>query len=254
MGKTRKEPVMVGKLKTLALSLLVLAAISAVSASAVSAADVVTTGVSPALLTGVSHNIVLQRDVEGSTKVQCTTAKYAATVKNGDSQITADVEYEGTLNKTPHTERDCNASPSGNFTIDMNGCGYIMTGETTGKDVNGGTDSTSWIECPEGKQIQVTSSLGVTLSIPPQTSTKGGATASNVASHEGNSAVKLTITVTGLTVTCAPAFSCGLAGMPTHSNDYKYTGDITLTAFGDNEGLPTPVTEGARTSLSVSGS
>jgi hypothetical protein len=243
---------MTARLKALGLSLLALAAIGALGASSASAVtDVVTTGASPALLTGVSHNNVFKRDVSGNSRFECTTAKFAATVTNGATQITADVEYEGTLNQTPH-EHHCNASPAGTITIDMNGCGYVVNGETTGKDVSGGTDATMWIECPEGKAITITSSLGIKLTMPAQTPTKGGVTVANVVNHAGGNAVKMTITATGITTICEEAFGCGLSGIPTHSNDYEYTGDVTMTAFKDVEGLPTPVTEGLRTSIMTS--
>jgi hypothetical protein len=243
---------MTAKLKALGLSLLALAAISAVSASsALAVTDVVTVGKSPALLTGVSHNNVFKRDVSGSFKFECTTSKFAATVTNGTSTITADVEYEGTLNQTPH-EKHCNAAPAGTMTINMNGCGYILDGETTGKDVNGKTDGTVWIECPESSSIIITSSLAIVLTVPPQTPTKGGVTFTNVPSHTGSSALKVSMTATGITTICAEAFGCGLAGIPTHSNDYEYIGDVTMTAYEDKEGLPTPVTEGARTTVSGS--
>jgi hypothetical protein len=243
---------MTARLKALGLSLLALATIGAMSAASASAVtDVVTTGVSPVLLTGVSHNNVFKRMVEGNSRFECTTSKFAATVKNGESTITADVEYEGTLNQTPH-EHHCNATPAGTVTIDMNGCGYVVNGETTGKDFSGETDATVWIECPEGKVITITSSLGIKLTIPPQTPTKGGVTTANVVNHAGGSAIKVTATLRGITTICEEPFGCGLAGIPTHSNDYQYTGDVTMTAYEDKEGLPTPVTEGARVSVSSS--
>jgi hypothetical protein len=243
---------MTAKLKALGLSLLALAAISAVSAASASAVtDVITVGKSPALLTGVSHNNVFKRDVTGTSKFECTTAKFAATVKTGESTITADVGYEGTLNQTPH-EHHCNSASAGAVTIDMNGCGYVVNGETSGKDVSDRTDATVWIECFEGKAITITSSLGIKLTVPPQTPTKGGVTFANVVNHAGGNAVKMTITATGITTICEEAFGCGLSGIPTHSNDYEYDGDVTMTAYENTEGLPTPVTEGARTSVSAS--
>jgi hypothetical protein len=247
----RKESVMIGKLKTLGLTLLALATIGAVSASSASAVtDVATTSASPALLTGVSLNNVFKGD-PGNLKVECTTSKFAATVTNGSSLITADVAYEGTINQTPH-EKHCNAAPAGTFTVDTAGCGYTINGETTGRDINGGTDATVWIECEGANVIQMTSSLGIIITVPSQTPTKGGVIFTNVANHAGNSAVKLTMTLTGITAFCDPAFTCGLAGIPTHSNAYEYTGDVTMTAFKDVEGLPTPVTEGERVSLTTS--
>ena len=252
---------MIRNLKALGLSLVAVFAMSALGASSASAVDVVTTGVSPALLTGVGHNHVFSAH-DGTPKFECTTSKFAATVKNGDSEITADVSYNGTVsfNGDPETQTKtstthCNAS-SGTATIDMNGCGYILTGDTSGNAPAGhtaGKDATVWIHCPIGKNIQVTSSLGVTLTIPPQTPTTGGVSYTNVPVHDKNTAVAVKATVTGITSTCGTStFICTLGGIPHHSNQYTYTGDVTMTAFEDIEGLPTPVTEGPRTSLSSS--
>jgi hypothetical protein len=242
---------MIRNFKTLGLSLVAVLALGALTASAASAVDVVTVGKSPALLTGVSHNNVFKQD-PGNSKFECTTSKFAATVKNGDSLIHADVLYEGTLNQTPH-EIHCNSN-IGTVTIDMNGCEYTLSGETTGVDPkgSGNKDATIWITCPAGKTIQITSSVGATLSIPAQTPTKGGVTYTNVANHAGNSAVTVNATVTGITTTCAPAFACAIGGIPAHGNGFEYNGSVTMTAFEDKEGLPTPVTEGVRTSLSSS--
>ena len=242
---------MTRNLKTLGLALVALSAMSALSASSASAVDVVTTGTSPTLLTGVGHNHKLS---VGSASFQCTAAKFAATVNSGDSQITADVLYEGTLNQTPHVDQHCN-STSGTATVDMNGCAGVLTGETTGNAPAGhteGKDATVWLECPGANKVQITTSLGYTVSFPPQTPTTGGVSYTNVASHEGNSAVAIKVTVAGITATCAGTFLCTLGGTPHHSNQWEYTGDVTMTAFRDDDGLPTPVTEGPRTSVSVS--
>jgi hypothetical protein len=65
-------------------------------------------------------------------------------------------------------------------------------------------------------------------------------------------AVKVTATVTGITYTCAPTFTCTLGGISHHGNNSTYDGTVTMTAFEDKEGLPTPVSEGARTPLTWS--
>ena len=106
-------------------------------------------------------------------------------------------------------------------------------------------------------KIQITSSLGVTLSIPAQTPTTGGVSYTNVANHDGNSAVAVKATVTGITTTCAGTFLCTLGGIAHHSNQYQYTGDVTMTAYEDDKGpevtgCSTPVTEGPRISLQSS--
>jgi hypothetical protein len=242
---------MIRNLKALGLSLVALFAMGALGASTASAIDVLTVGSSPALLTGVGHDHVFHMYPNGS-KFECTTSRFAATVTNGASQATADVIYEGTLNKTPD-EVHCN-STLGTITVDTAGCGYILNGDTTGELVaGGGKDATVWIECEGTNKIKITSSAGPVISIGSQTPTKGGVTFANV-THEGGTthAVKVTATVTGVTYTCAPTFTCTLGGVSHHGNNSTYNGTVTMTAFEDKEGLPTPVSEGARTPLTWS--
>ncbi len=134
----------------------------------------------------------------------------------------------------------------------MNGCHYRLTGSTTGEDPPVvGKDATVWIECPVGQVIKITSNVGPVISIGSQTPTKGGVTYTNLPNHPGGASVTVKTTVTGITYSCAPAFACGLGGIPTHGNDADYNGHVIVTGYEDTEGLPTPVTEGPRVPVSV---
>jgi hypothetical protein len=235
---------MTRKLKVLSLSLVAVFAMSAVAASSASAVtDHLTTTKPSALMTGVSHDNVF--NITGVSTFECTTSKFTATGVNNGTEITVDPEYTGTVNQTPH-ETHCSAS-IGKVTVDMNGCHYKLSGVT-----NASLDGPVWIECPAGKQIQITSSLGPVISIPSQTPTTGGVSYENLPNHPGGKAVKVKATVEGITYTCATAFLCALGGIPTHGNNADYTGSVTVTGYEDTDGLPTPITEGAQIPIEVS--
>jgi hypothetical protein len=152
------------------------------------------------------------------------------------------------MNVVPHTPH-CSSS-IGSLTIDTNGCHYVLTGATTGSD--NGTDATMSIQCPAGQTIRTTNSVGFTVAIPPQTPTTGGVVYANLPNHPGGSAISVTVTATGFTYTCAPTFTCTLYGMSHHANDVDYVGTMVLTGYEDADGLPTPLSEGARIPLEVS--
>ena len=231
---------MIRNLKAVGLVLAAVLATSAVTAAAASATDVITTTRETVWLTGTSHNKVLQ---VGSTKFECTTSRYTATARNGSSEITVLLSATGEINATPHGT-SCNSS-IGTATWDVNHCHFVLTGNTTGKDVVE-TDATVWIQCPVGKTIQITSNAGLTISVPTQTPTEGGVTYVNLGNHAGNSAIRVTTTMTGITSTCAPAFLCGLASIPTHGNNTKFTGTVDLTGYEDLGGNLTSPIEGNR--------
>ncbi len=243
---------MIRNLKAMGLALVAVFAMSALAASAASAAtDVFTVaGGGSTLLTGVGHNHVF---TAGNTKVECTTSKFTGTVVHNATTATVDPEYTGKIGQTPHNNdgsvaAECNAT-GGTATVHLNGCHIVWSGSTTGSD--NGTDATIWIVCPPGKEVTVTLLGGsFVLHFPSQTSTSGGVTYTNEPLHTGGAAVKVKATVTGVTYSCAPAFACGLAGLPMEGDNANYTGDVTVTGYGDTDGLPTPITEGARTGVS----
>jgi hypothetical protein len=231
---------MIRNLKAFGLALATVLAMSTMATSSASALDYFTPGDEIAWLTGTSHD---NKFSLGSLTIECTTSKFTSTIGNGMYEMIMSASFTGRVNETPHGT-PCSAS-LGAVTADVNGCQYVPTGETSGSD--GGTDATIWILCPTEKSMQMTSSAGPVISIPSQTPTEGGVTYTNLPSHPGGSAVKMTMTATGITDTCAPAFTCGLAGIPTHGNSLKWTGTVTLTGYEDWGGTLTSPTEGGRT-------
>lgn len=239
---------MIRNLKALGIALVAVFATGALSASSALAVDtfISATG-KPVLVTGISHNHKLTFTNSGAN-IQCTTKRVAGTFVSGSEEMTIDVEYSGTVNVVPHTQH-CSAS-FGQATVHMNGCHYVLEGATTGHDPVGSTDATVWITCPPGKVIDITTSVGITITIPPQTPTTGGVTYTNLPNHSGGAAIQVKTTITGMTYLCH-GFGCHLAGIPTHGDDMDTTGSVNLTGYEDIDGLPTPVVHGPRVPISV---
>jgi hypothetical protein len=138
-----------------------------------------------------------------------------------------EITYTGKKEDTENHE--CESS-FGNITVDMNGCDYDLTGETTGKDELK-EDATVSITCPvhEGKrtEITITTKAGCTIHIHEQTSTEGGVTYTNGTGANGKPDVTVHATVTGITFTTTGAF-CSLGKLPAEGNTADYTGTVTV--------------------------
>jgi hypothetical protein len=219
---------MIRNLKTLGVALGAVLALGAMAASSASAVDTITgpAGEFPVTATSESHKF----EITGpGVSRQCTSAHFEATANNGSKEVTVTPTYKGTINVMPLTTH-CNAA-----SIHMNGCKYILTGNTTGEDKPAvGKDATVWIECEPGTEIAITT-LGVILHIPAQTPTAGGVT------YTGNvpSAGKVTVhtTVTGITYTCTPALACFFTGIPSEGNNIDYTGTVVASSTSGNIAL-----------------
>jgi hypothetical protein len=249
---------MIHKLKALSLALGAVFAIGAMMASTASAVDVFTNAAKTGsdIATGVSADNVFSLP---GAEFKCKTSRFAATATHGKSTVTVDAEYFGTPKVASHTATEhCLGNSFDKVVVDMNGCDYEINGETTGKDItdpSGGKTlyGTVWIKCPVGEEIKVTdTTFGVTIDVHEQTPTEGGVVFTNTPTHTGGEAITLKITMTGITYTCTPALTCAAGGISSEANDAHYTGTATTTCWADTEGLPTPVTEGARTGCSIS--
>jgi hypothetical protein len=249
---------MISKLKALSLALGAVFAMGAVMASTASAVDVFTNslGKGTDILTGVGSDHVF-KIAGGAASFECKTARFAATATHGDTSITVDPEYFGTPKVEKHGATEhCNGNPGGHkVVVDMNGCTYNLSGKTVAtKD---GTDAEVWITCPPEKEITVTdTTVGITIHVHPQTpTTEGGATYTNLPTHTGGEAIEVTATVTGITYTCTPTFTCGLGGIPSEANDGQYTGHVKITCYKDENKVGDPITpakEGAQTGCKIS--
>ena len=222
---------MTRNLKALGVALAAVFAMSAVAASSAMAVDHFTTpGGIATILTGISEDNVF-KITSPNAEFQCKTSRYKATVVSQPTVATVEPVYEGTVGKTDTGH--CTASIGEKLTIDMNGCDYDFTGETTGKDKEK-TDATASVTCPVGKEIETTNPL-CNIFIHEQTPTEGGVTYTNEAESNNKKDIKVTMTLTGLTWKAEDSFACTLGGFKEGSN-FDLTGSITFTAYKEING------------------
>ncbi len=214
---------MIRNLKLLGLALGAVFAFSAMAASSASAVDTFTTSAGASdTATGVGTDNEFK--ITGPEAfVKCTTAHFSGTITNGSAHATITPTYTGRLNETPHGTK-CDSFANGTSTVNMNGCDYELSGNTTGTDA-GATDATVSIICtPSTNEITITTSLGVVLKIPAQTPTSGGVTYVNKVGGK----VEVKATATGITYTCETAFFCGINGIASAGNSADYIGTVLV--------------------------
>jgi hypothetical protein len=219
---------MIRNLKVLGLGLIAVFAFSAMAASSASAVDTFTSTKNPETISGTSvdKGAFKITDSNGGviSEVRCHTGVFhGAAVANGSAHATITASYVGTVGATDTGH--CGAGTLGTADVNMNGCDYDLSGTTTGSDV-GKTDATVSVLCEPNHEISISlSEIGVTLEIPAQTPTVGGATYTNTA----NGKVDAKVTATGVTYTCTPAFVCGLGGIPSEGNNADYNDEVEVS-------------------------
>lgn len=114
-----------------------------------------------------------------------------------------------------------------------------------------GKDASVWIFCEEGKSIEIVTTLGATIKVPAQTPTTGGLIYKNLTNHGGGPAIEAQATVTGITWSCTPTFTCTLGGVTHEGQEATYTGTIIATGYEDKCGTMTLPTEGLRLPIRV---
>ncbi len=174
---------MIRNLKALGVALGALFTLGAVAASSASAVDTLTgTVVEPAAVVVTATNAntnqfkITNKDGGQTAGIECSHAKFAGTItSSGAKEVTIFATYNGT--KTDTNNAECTTS-LGNAKVDMSGCDYDLTGETTQEDKADGTgqkDAAVSVTCKNaGEEIKITAPLGCTISVPAQTPTEGG--------------------------------------------------------------------------------
>jgi hypothetical protein len=225
----RKEAIMTHKLKgtglALAATFVAMFTLGVVVSSA-SAADLFTVPKAPSTLkvTGGTSEI----NITGTPiVVKCHHFKgVVEATSTATKEVTVkEITYTGKKAETENHE--CESSVS-DVTIDMNGCDYDLTGETTGKDEEK-WDATTSITCPVFKEITITTKAGCTIHIHEQTSTSGGATYTNGTGANGKPDVTVHVTMTGITYSTKGAF-CSLGKLPEEGNTLDTSGTYTFEA------------------------
>jgi hypothetical protein len=224
--------IMIRNLKALGLALVAVLALGATMASSASATDFTTVdgAATTATLTGTSTNNVLKVTTPGTRnevgKFECTTSSFTATAEENSSTITATPTYTGRIGVTPHGET-CSSS-FGVVTVDMNGCDYVLSGETANEH-GGSTFAEVWLECEPGKEIDITGACR--FKIPAQTPTEGGVLYTN--QEDGDFwDILVDVEMTGITATPVHSFACTIAHA-THGWVGDYTGTVTMKGYKD---------------------
>jgi hypothetical protein len=219
--------------KALGLALAAVFALSAVVASAASAHYVLTPAQSPSFITGeqIEHKEGNKFEITSrGTKVTCTGAHFEAGTVSGLelSQVTVTPSYSG-----------CEAfgQPA---TVDVNGCDYLLTGET-GPNGHG----TVHVICSGTNKIEITiPSISCTLKVHTQTPTGGGLVYTNTSGSPDD--IHATATLTGVTYEReGNGLACAI-GAPSEGNDLDLIENITIKAYKDESG-----TKGSQINLTV---
>jgi hypothetical protein len=242
------------RLKALGLALIAAFAMTAVPAAGAQAQIKVTTGASPAWITGEQikgkeHHFTIEN---GGPRVACETADFTATVTNGATSVTVVPKYE-----------KCHAIinvETFKLTVTMNDCDYLFHG---GKEVSSTTFSEGEVDlvCPAGKEVEVhiykkpvseTEGELCTLKVAPFTNLK--TPKGNEFHNEGAGATNDVTVTTEMTVNITRTGSLLCGKTP---NGAVYTGSTTWKAFEDkggsiSNGTVSGLVEGAQVSLTAS--
>lgn len=203
------------------------AAISSLGASAASSTDVLTSTAEKTILTGHGEDNIFKFTSGSELPIHCWNSTFAGTMAAPSVQeVTVFPTYKGKKGEPNNTSCE---SIIGVVRVDMNGCNYLLTGNTNRED-GGKTDAEFKIVCPENKEIELTHNCKV--KIPAQTSTSGGITYTN-GTDSGKGDVTVTFTVTGLTYT-ADSSACGLVGIvPSEADTLDLIGTMTVKGYED---------------------
>jgi hypothetical protein len=217
----------------LGLALVAVFAMGAMAASAASATDTFTSPKATSVITAEGTNNRFEITSSG-TFVECTLATFKGTVTGtAAKEVTVYPTYKGVPGKTPHTGKcKTNLGDTAEPGVHMNGCAYVLTGNTTKEDPVGKKDAVVWIQCPPKQEITITGPGGCTIHVPEQTPTEGGVTYTNELDATAKKwDVLVHATVTGITYTTN--FNCQLVGIAKEGNDSDYTGTVTVKSFED---------------------
>lgn len=188
--------------------------------ASVSSADLYTSEVEPTDLTGTTIPGIKPSLKIGGTEIHCEKSTFIATVvKASIGEVTTHPIYDG----------PCEITGIGKVTaVDTQGCDYTLTGTTETSE--GETHATVSVTCTSGKEILITTGLGITLHIPGQGPLLG---VTYIRTIE-NKIDTLTVTATAksITYTCTGAF-CGLLENKGNGTNGVYTDDVSVTGFED---------------------
>lgn len=220
---------MIGKIKTLVLSLVAVAALAAVGASAAQAGELVI-GAQPAVLT--AHNEVNQQHVfvledakKNSYPIECTTGRFEGTTTGQTINEWTVTPTYGTGKGNPAELQGCKFGGVKTQVL-MNGCKYTFTG--AGQAAN--TFLLDIVGCTAGKQIEIRTPLAnCTIDISEQNGLPH-ATAKQLSAQEVT--LETLVNVTRLTTTQTGA-GCP-DGDKFKAANTSFVGNTIVTAYTDS--------------------
>lgn len=220
---------MIRKFKAVGVALIAVAAFAAIAAQSASAKPLtITASPLPERVYFTGHQSTEHVFTTPSGTVKCTTATFtgnqALEAGGAVNELTVTPAYSG-----------CTAFGFATSHVKTNGCTYTFT---TPKQ-NGGAGQVTWdpsqvhILCPAGKTIEITpTTFGVsacTQFVGEQTPTAGHATGSN----GGGGAVPMHVTIASSLENIHYTGTGGACGNGETHSDAKYTGNTTVTCFGN---------------------
>jgi hypothetical protein len=237
--RQRKESKqMMRNLKALGLALVAVVALGAIVAQAAQAKfDTITTFPTEPAIVKVAADPLEKPQVftavPGGFSVTCQkVSTVGGTVTDKATEVTGEPRYE-----------ECKNSLGGEATVNSNGCHYKFTSETNASEhaevhLICGSEATE----PKGAGITI-STAGATLTIGTQT--LRGVHYTNETTSPGTSEREMHITLSAtveksIHYTCSPAFTCGIAGIPTTGTEATYKGKATVTGVEDIAGQEGP--------------
>jgi len=213
---------MTRNLKVLGLALLAVFAMSAVAVSSASAHKLsIAGGAANVDITATGTGAVFGVK-SGALEVKCKKEAFSSTtVANSATTITIAPKYE-----------ECTAAPFGASPVDVNGCTFVLHGNTTSSPgTTAGTTKTDMpadLVCPANQSITITAP-GCTIHVDPQINLHG------VGFTNGGSGttadINVVSTVDNIHYTTAGGFVCSLGGLSTTGNDSFLTGTATANGY-----------------------
>jgi hypothetical protein len=155
-----------------------------------------------------------------------------ATIGDKATEVTGEPHYT-----------NCKNSLGGEATVESDGCHYKFTSETDASEHAEAhliCGSESGATAPNGPGITI-KTAGATITVTGG-QTLRGIHYSNETTSPGTDEREMHVTLNAtvedsIHYTCSPAFTCGIAGIPTTGTEATYTGRATVTGVKDSEGV-----------------
>lgn len=211
---------MIGNLKV---AMLVAVSTFALAAPAASGQDLFTAAKgTTTVLTGSSVETSMSVYTGPELSMDCGSMTFAGTFKSGAKEVTVLPTYDSAAEES---SPKCDLGDT-SFPLELNGCGFNLTGDTSQKD-GGKTDAVASIVCPGKAEIVTPGSL-CAIRIPAQTPTAGGVSYTN----ELKGKIRVKETLTGLKYK-TEGMLCAFIGFSSEADTLDFVGAFVLEGYED---------------------